>query len=95
MAATFVQERPIPDSLSIFSSPVNARKKMNPVLVPNLLASAWWFLTSRLPINTLLDDNLADIALVIRKKTCAANASYTDFLIGMIDSVSNPSLLMP
>ncbi|CAF9931337.1 MAG: hypothetical protein ALECFALPRED_004981 [Alectoria fallacina] len=95
MAATYAHENPIADSVSIFSSPLNARKRMDPPLAPDLLASVWGFQDSRLPINSLLEASLADVALVIRKGTDQVDASYLDSLISMIDSVPNPSLLLP
>ncbi len=95
IAATCAHERPIPDSVSMFSSPLNACKRMNPSLIPDPLARAWCFQDSRLPIKFLLEANLADVALVIHKATDRVDASYIDSLIRMIDGVSNRSLLMP
>lgn len=95
MAATYAHKQIAPDSVSLFSSPLNARKRMNPPLAPDLLTSAWCFQESRLPIESLLEANLADIALVVRRSTEKVDASYIDSLIRMIDSVPKPSLLMP
>lgn len=95
MAATYAHEHPIADSVSIFSSPLNARKRMDPPLAPDLLASVFGFQDSRLPIKSLLEASLADVALVIRKGTDQVDANYLDSLISMIGSVLNPSLLLP
>lgn len=95
MAATYVHECPIPESVSIFSSPLNARKRMDPPLAPDLLASAWCFQDSRLPVKSLLEAELADVALVVRKATDKVDAGYIDSLINMIDSLPDPSLLLP
>ena len=95
IATTYAHEYPITDSISMFCSPLNARKRMDPPLAPDLLASAWCFQDSRLPIKSLLEANLADIALVIRKATDRVDTTYIDSLISMIDGVPNPSLLMP
>lgn len=95
MFATYGHERPITESVSMFSLPLNARTRMDPPLSPDLLASAWCFQDSRLPVNALLEANLADIALIVRRGTDRVDASYIDSLINMIDSVPNPSLLTP
>ena len=95
MAATYAHEHPIPDSVSIFASPLNARNRMEPPLAPDLLASAWCFHDSRLPINTLVKASLADIALVVRKSTDKINSKYIDSLITMIDGIQDRSLLLP
>ena len=95
MIATYSHEQPIPDSVSIFSSPLNARKRMEPPLAPDLLASAWCFHDSRLPIKTLLEASLADIADVVRKATDRIDSKYIESLITMVDGVQNRSLLLP
>ena len=95
MIATYAHEHPIPDSVSIFSSPLNARKRMEPPLASDLLASAWCFHDSRLPIKTLLEASLADIAVVVRKATDKIDSEHIASLITMIDGVQNRSLLMP
>ena len=95
MVATYAHEPPIPDSVSIFASPFNARKRMEPPLAPDLLASAYCFHDSRLPIKTLLETGLADIALVVRKSADKIDSEYIDSLITMIDGIQNLSLLMP
>ena len=95
MVATYAHEHPVTDSVSSFCSPVDARRRVDPRLANDLLASAWCFQDSRLPIKTLIEANLADVALVVRKATDKIDASYIDSLIGLIDGVPNPSLLMP
>ena len=95
MAATYAHEHPITDSLSIFALPLNARKRMDPPLPPDLLACAWCFQESRLPTNTLLEANLADIAIAVRKGNDGVDASYMDSLIDMIDGVPDLALLIP
>ncbi len=95
IAATYAHEFPITDSVSQFSSPLNARKRMDPPLAPDLVASAWCFQSSQLPINTLLESSIADVALVVRKGTDNADSEYIESLISMIDGLPNPSLLMP
>ena len=95
IAATYAHESPISDSVSIFASPLNARIRMEPPLAPDLLASAWCFHDSRLPINTLLEARLADVALVVRKSTDKIDSEYIDSLITMIDGIQNRSLLLP
>ena len=95
MIATYAHEQPIPDSVSIFASPLDARKRMEPPLASDLLASAWCFHDSRLPIKPLLEATLADIALVVRKSTDKIDAQYIEALITMIDGIQNRSLLMP
>ena len=95
MVATYAHEHPIPDSVSIFASSMNARNRIEPPLVPDLLASAYCFHDSRLPIKALLEASLADIALVVRKATDKIDSEYIDSLITMIDGIQNRSLLMP
>ena len=95
MVATYAHEHPIPESVSIFASPLNARKRMEPPLAPDLVASAWCFHDSRLPITSLLEASLADIALVVRKSTDKIDSEYIESLITMISGVQNLSLLMP
>ncbi|KAM0797532.1 transferase family-domain-containing protein [Usnea florida] len=95
MIATYAHEHPIPDSVSIFSSPLNARKQMEPPLAPDLFASAWCFHDSRLPIKTLLEASLADIAVVVREATDKIDSKYIESLITMVDGVQNRSLLLP
>lgn len=95
MAATYAHEHPIPNTLSVFSSALNARKRMIPPLALDLLASAFCFQDYGLPTKSLLEANLADIALVVRKGTDKVDACDINALISMIDSVSNPALLMP
>ena len=95
MVATYAYEHPIPDSVSIFASPLNARNRMKPPLAPDLIASAWCFHDSRLPIKTLLEASLADIALAVRKSVDKIDSEYIESLISMINGVQNQSLLMP
>ena len=65
---------------------------MNQPRAPDLLASAFCFQDYRLPIESLLEANLADIALVVRKGTDKVDACHINSLISMIDSVSNWNL---
>ena len=95
MNATYAHEHPVPDKVSIFASPLNARNRMKPPLAPDLFASVWCFQDSRLSIKTLLEASLADIALVVRKSTDKINSEYIDSLITMIDGIQNRSLLIP
>ena len=97
MIATYHNEKPAPGAVSTFCSPLNACKRMDPALEPDLVASAWCFQSSRLPMASLLSSeyNLADTALVVREATNKINADYIDSLIGMIDGVRDPSLLVP
>ena len=97
MVATYCNHKPPSDTTSIFCSPLNVRARMNPPLTPDLLATAWCFQTSYLPMTSLLssEHNLADTALVVRKATADVDAKYVDSLIGMINSVPDPSLLVP
>ena len=95
MNATYTHVHPVPDKVSIFASPLNARNRMEPPLAPDLFASAWCFQDSRLPIKTLLEASLADIALVVRKSSDKIDSKYIDSLITMIDGIQNRSLLIP
>lgn len=95
MAARFAHQHPISDSQSVFCTAINARTRMIPPLSPDLLASAFCFHDCRLPINTLLSANLADIAYMIRDGAEKMDDKYIDSLISMIDGVSTPSLLLP
>ena len=94
MAATYAHQLPIPESMSMFTSPLNARKRMDPPLEPELMASAWCFQHSRFPVHALLEAHIADVALAVRESIDKVDAEYIDSLISLIDTLPNPSLLM-
>ena len=95
MAATYAHQLPVTDSVCIFTSPLNARPRMDPPLTPDFIASAFCFHESKLPVNELLESSLADVALIVRERMDSVDAKYIDSLISMIDGVPKPSLLMP
>ena len=97
MVATYHSETPPPETQSTFCSPLDARRRTHPPLSEDLIASAWCFQCSHLPMTTLLnpDFNLADTALIIRKSTDGINTAYINSLISMIDSIPNPAQLIP
>ena len=95
MTATYAHQLPVTDTVCRFTSPLDVRKRMNPPLSPDLLASAWCFQDSSLPLKKLLQASLADVGLIVRENMDTIDAKYIDSLIGMIDSTPNPSLLLP
>lgn len=95
MAATYAHQLPVTDAVCRFTSPLDARKRMDPPLSPILVASAWCFQDSSLLIKTLLEASLADVGLIVRENIDRIDAKYIDSLIRMIDKTQNPSLLLP
>lgn len=95
MAATYAHQLPVTDNVCRFTSPLDARKRMEPPLAPNLVAGAWCFQDSSLPIKTILEASLADIGLIVRENVDRIDSKYLDTLISMIDNTQNPSLLLP
>ena len=95
MVATYAHQLPVTDTVCRFTSPLDARKRMDPPLSPILVASAWCFQDSSLPIKTLLEASLADVGLIVRENIDRIDAKYIDSLISMINETQNPSLLLP
>lgn len=95
MTATYAHQLPNTDTVCRFTSPLDARKRMDPPLPPNLVAGAWCFQDSSLPIKSLLEASLADIGLIVRENIDRVDSKYIDSLISMIDKSPNPSLLLP
>ena len=88
----------VKSTLSGFCSGINARGRFDPPLPRDFVGSAWVLdPATKIPLNELLrpDPNLADIAMVIQKSREKITSEYLDSLISLIDTLPDPSLLLP
>ncbi|OKL56976.1 hypothetical protein UA08_07781 [Talaromyces atroroseus] len=84
------------DPVSVFNIAIDGRQRADPPLHPETLGCFLEYIAVSCPIREILSsDNVADLAVSIRKAVIRADGQFTDDLVTLIDRLEDVDRLIP